>query len=110
MGDKCDKCGHWTTSGKQAYHEQHKAIFGVDLSRPISELIEGFRKSLANTRGQMWDIGFRYTGWTERFAPIEGLLTCALVYLAYIGDEAKEHEAKYGNRSTTDAATPATPE
>lgn len=91
--EHCPTCRRMTDSGKQKYHEQHKPIYGTDLSKPISELIEDVRKQLIQARGQLWDIGFRYTGWTERLAAVQGLLTCGLVTLHHDKEEAIKCEA-----------------
>lgn len=92
--DKCDSCGRWTTSGLQKWREGQKPIYGTDFSQPLSETVEKLRSDIAQVRGKLSDISFRYPGWGEHLKDVEGLLTCGLVALAYTKDEMKRCEAQ----------------
>jgi hypothetical protein len=73
-----------------------KPIFGTDLSKPLSALIEEWRAHLVQVRGQMSDAGHAWSGWGEQLDDIEGLITCGLVALYNIKQRAQECEAKWG--------------
>ena len=93
--ETCPTCNRWTQRGLQQLRERSKPLYGTDLSKPISELIEGVRSQLVQSRGQLSDIGHRYSGWEERVKDIEGLLTCGLVALHRIKQEALECEKRF---------------
>lgn len=79
--DTCKCCGKWTSDGLRQLHAEHKSIYGVDFDKPISETLSEIRADMAKLRGKLWDVGYRFTGLTERLANIEGLLTCGIVTL-----------------------------
>lgn len=94
VNDRCGECGKWTAEGEAAWRARVKPIFGTDLSRPISVILEGFRDDLTRVRGQLSDLGFAFPGWDERLECVEGLLTCGLISLAYVADEARAVETQ----------------
>lgn len=61
--------------------------------KPLSEIVASIRSDLAAARGKLNDIGTGFTGWRERMASVEGLLTCGLVALHYTIEEMREAEA-----------------
>lgn len=91
--NSCPCCGHWTEAGKRKLHEEHKAIYGTDLSKPVSEIVAGIRSALTQARGQIFDVSFRWPGWGERLKAVEGLLTCGIVTLYNDIEEMKKAEA-----------------
>lgn len=93
--DKCESCGHWTSEGQRKWRESQKPIYGTDLSRPLSETIADIRNQLTRARGQLFDVGFRFTGWREQLESVEGLLTCGLIALHYTMEEMQRHEAEH---------------
>lgn len=102
--EHCPTCRRMTLRGQQQFHEEHKPLYGADMSKPISQLIEDVRSQLVRSRGQLWDIGFRYTGWTDRLASVEGLLTCGLVTLYHEKQEAIESEKRRAEEQRTSSA------
>lgn len=98
----CSCCGRFTREGMDArreYYKQHP-IYGTDLSRPLSEVIESARNDIVRVRGKLSDVGFAFSGWADRLKSVEGLLTCGLVALYETVREMKEHEAKYPKEAT----------
>lgn len=96
--ETCPTCNRYTHTGLQQLAEQSKSLYGVDFSRPIEDLIEDVRKQLVQARGQLSDIGYRFTGWTERTKNVEGLLTCGLVALWQLKKEAEEHHKMWADK------------
>ncbi len=92
--DQCEHCGCLTTEGKRKSAEQYKLrpIFDTDFSKPLTEIIEGVRTRLIAARGTLADIGFAYSGWSERTKDVEGLITCGLVTLYGIKEKMEEVE------------------
>lgn len=69
-----------------------KPIYGTDLSKPASELLQGWRDDLTKIRGQMHDLSFAFP-WTDQLVRhMEGLLTCGIVTLHYEIEQAKKAE------------------
>lgn len=69
-----------------------KPIFGTDLSKPASELLQGWRDDMTKMRGQLSDLTFALP-WTEQYTKhLEGLLTCGIVTLCYEVEQAKKAE------------------
>jgi hypothetical protein len=93
--DTCPSCGKWTTEGQERWRKSLKPISGIDLSQPLSKLIEDVWSQLVRSRGELSDIGFRFSGWTEQLKQVEGLLTCGLISLHHVMEQMREHEAKY---------------
>jgi hypothetical protein len=94
VADTCPSCGKWTDEGLAKFRKNSKPIFGADLSKPLSEVVEDVRNMLTAARGQLSDISFRHRGWGEHLAPMEGLLTCGLISLHFVMEQMREHEAK----------------
>ncbi len=92
--DACPNCGKWTSKGleKLALHYRNNPPTGIDLSRPLSELVGGIRSELTNTRGKLNDIAAAFTGWSDDMKMVEGLLTCGLISLHWVMDRMKEVE------------------
>lgn len=70
-----------------------KPIYGTDLSKPISELLQGFRDQMTTMRGQLSDIAFHTPAMEQYTKHLEGLLTCGIVTLHYEVEQAKKMEA-----------------
>ena len=95
--ETCQCCGRYTTRGaeQRAREYRTKTLSGIDLTRPLSELIEGLRSDISDVRSKLQDIGWGYTGWAERLESVQGLLTCGLVSLHRTMEEMREHEQLY---------------
>lgn len=93
--DTCMGCGRMTAEGQRKWRESLKPIYGTDLSRPLSETIADVRNQLTRARGQLSDVGFRFTGWTDELASVEGLLTCGLIALHRTVEQMQAHEAEH---------------
>lgn len=72
------------------YH--NNPIFGTDLNRPISTIVEGLRGDAEKIRSVLCDIKNAYPSWGERLECVEGLMTCALITLYSINRDIKEFE------------------
>ena len=68
-------------------------IYGTDLDRPMSEVINEIRNRMTVLRGQIADFQFGFPGWRERTQPVEGLLTCGIVALYSVMQELEKFEA-----------------
>ncbi len=66
-------------------------IFGTDVTKPLSTLIEEARTALVKARNVVDDSISAY-GWKDRLQNVEGLMTCGLVYLAHIREEVVQME------------------
>ena len=95
--ERCSGCGRYTTRGQEqeAVRYRAKPLSGIDLSQPLSVLIEQLRSDIGAVRGKLQDIGWGYTGWKEHLDPVHGLLTCGLVSLHHTMLEMREHERRY---------------
>lgn len=62
-------------------------IFGTDFSKHPAEVIEDIRKQLGKLRGQLSDLGFGYSGWSEQLATNEAGLTLVISDLYGIMNE-----------------------
>lgn len=90
--ETCPTCNRMTEAGKKTWREACKPIYGVDLSKPLSETIELIRGQISTIRGKLHDIGFAKTAWTQDMESVQGLLTCGLVTLHWIMEEMKKAE------------------
>jgi len=63
-----------------------RPIFGTDITKPIPDLIEGWRDDLARIRGQISDVQ-HLVGFKETFDPVSGLLTCGIENLFHISEQ-----------------------
>ncbi len=75
-------------------NKDKKPIFydnAEEMDKPLSELMEGLRSEVNNTRGKMRDI-IRLYGWESRIEPLEGGLTCMLMAMHVIMQEFKDYE------------------
>jgi hypothetical protein len=63
---------------------------------PISASIEKLRDRIADVRHELDKIAER--GWSDRFKPVNGLLTCGLIALHSIREEIIEHEIQCADR------------
>lgn len=90
----CPICKRYTERGKQQESEAYRKrpLSGIDLSQPLSGLVEKIRSDLVTARSQLQDIGWGYTGWADRLVSVQGLLTCGLVSLHHTMMEMREHE------------------
>lgn len=95
--ETCAACGRWTERGKWQMAEQYKAnpLSGIDLTKPLSELVSGLRSDLVGVRSKLDDIGMAFSGWSDRLKNVEGLLTCGLIALHHTMEEMREHEKLY---------------
>lgn len=105
--ESCPECGRYTTRGQEqlAREFRKRPISGIDLTKPLSELVESIRSEIANSRGKLNDISMGFTGWREHLASIEGLLTCGLVSLHHVKERMQEHERLYPKDDSDNAAT-----
>lgn len=94
--ETCPCCGHFTTRGREqrALEYRKRPLSGIDLSKPLSDLIQGIRMDIAAARGKLDDIGMGFTGWRDRLECVQGLLTCGLVALHNTREEMLEHEKR----------------
>lgn len=83
-----------TPEEQQQYDIEHP-IFGTDLLRPLSVVIEDFRSQLARIRGGLTDV-VRAFGYKDRIEHIEGLLTCGLIALHATAEELRKWEHNRG--------------
>ena len=95
--ERCTCCGRYTTRGQEQEAKRYRTrpLSGIDLSRPLSELIEQLRSDIVAVRGKLEDIGWGFTGWKDRLVSVQGLLTCGLVSLHHTMEEMREHERKF---------------
>lgn len=103
----CESCGRYTENGRQQLALKHRAnpLSGIDLTKPLSGLIEGIRSDLVKSRSQLDDIGMGFTGWHDSLKNVQGLLTCGLVALHSTMEEMRESESKFSDNSLTDPST-----
>ncbi len=92
--DNCPECGKWTREGaaKLAEHHRDHPIYGINLQRPMSEIIAEIRMSLTQARGTISDFQFAFPQWKDRTTPVEGLLTCGIVALYDVIKELEKFE------------------
>lgn len=86
----------WAERERRAKFDREHPIWGTDLSRPLSDIIEGLRNDITRIRGSLGDIGRAFPGWGERLEPVEGLLTCGLIALFGVRAEILKHEEPGG--------------
>lgn len=97
MSERCEACGKETDESRRKWRESMKPIYGTDLSKPLPDLVQEFRNTITQLRGEISDISFRYPGWGEHLACVKGLLTCGLISLSHVRDtmiEAKQAELR----------------
>jgi hypothetical protein len=68
-----------------------KAIFGTDLTPPLSDNVKRIRSQLSNIRGQISDIKHEY-GWADRFETAEEGITLVISYLFHVLQEIEKVE------------------
>lgn len=94
--ERCPECNRITRDGEKVSRSEYQKspIWETDFSKPMSTLIEDIRTQLARVRGKLTDIthGYDCTDGYRLIKDVEGLLTCALVTLAYAKDERLKHE------------------
>ena len=97
----CKECGKRTREGAEEDRKRYREhpIWKTDFSKPLSVLIEDVRKEISQVRGKLTDITFGYDcsshGYYQTIKDVEGLLTCALVNLAYVRKERVKHEEMF---------------
>lgn len=92
--DTCPTCGKWTETGRQklyAHHRKHP-IGKIDLSKPVSQLLNEIREKLILLRGDINDIRFSSPIWDERLNYLEGFLTAGVVCTYNLINETKAIE------------------
>lgn len=92
--DNCQTCGAWTEEGRRKRAEQARLspIYGTDLTKPRSVVVEEIRMKIAHARGQLHDIVAAYPGWKDRLEDVTGLLTCGLIALHETKEEMEKIE------------------
>ena len=70
-------------------------IYGTDLKRPVSVVIEEIRNDFVKARGKISDVVRAHPGWKDRLEDVSGLLTCGLVALASANREIIETEIRW---------------
>lgn len=105
--ESCPTCGRYTSRGQEQLALQHRArpLSGIDLTKPLSELVQGIRSDITAARAKLNDIGMGFTGWREHLASVEGLLTCGLVTLHYTMEEMREHERRHPKEPVAESAS-----
>jgi hypothetical protein len=78
---------------KRAERYRQNPIYGTDLNRPMSEVINDIRNRMTVLRGQIGDFQSGFPGWRERMQPVEGLLTFGIVVLYNVLQELEKFEA-----------------
>lgn len=90
----CPTCRKETAEGSKNSAERYKEnpIYGTNLNRQPSEIVNELRDRMTTLRGGIQDFQFGYPQWKERTQHVEGLLTCGIVALAYTLDELQKFE------------------
>jgi len=98
--DRCPKCNKLTESGlrQTAEYAKEHPIWDTDMTKPLPELIEEIRRSIAYLRGNLYDIGRAYPMWDQQLEDVRGLLTCGLVTLNRTRKEMTDHEKRKQER------------
>lgn len=110
MSDKCDSCGRLNHEGltKSAERYRQNPIFGTNLERPMSEIVNEIRNRLVAARGSIADFQFGYPAWKERTQHVEGLLTCGIVALYSAMEDIQKFEREHSPK-TPHSGTPGAP-
>lgn len=98
--ETCPACRRYTISGLQELSLQHRArpLTGIDLSRPLDFVIADVRREMVAVRSKLNDISSGFTGWADQVREIEGLLTCGLIAMHRLQEQAKEHRQLWERR------------
>ncbi|KGT75816.1 hypothetical protein MA20_32005 [Bradyrhizobium japonicum] len=98
--ETCPTCRRYTETGRQQLALQHRArpLSCIDLSRPLECVIDDLRREMVALRGKLNDVKMGFTGWAEQIAPVEGLLTCGIVSMFNVLEDAREHRQKWENQ------------
>jgi hypothetical protein len=101
----CPSCRRYTMRGQQQRAEQYRqrTLSGIDLSQPLSGLVEGLRSDIAKVRSKLQDIGWGYTGWGEHLECSIGGLTCVLVALHETMERMREAETRRDGERVEDS-------
>lgn len=70
-------------------------IYGTNIDRAMSEIIEDWRNRLVKIRGEMHDVIYSI-GNAEPLESLQGYLTTGIIALHYEIEKAQEYEKKYG--------------
>lgn len=99
--DTCSTCKRLTLKGEHQRAQYHKLhpISGVNLARPMSEVIAEVRGDFQKTRMKLDDLRAAYPGWRDAIDPAIGLITCGLIALHY--EMEKMAEVERGQRNNT---------
>ncbi|MEY9676052.1 hypothetical protein ABIE93_005986 [Bradyrhizobium elkanii] len=113
MADKpetCPACQRYTITGLQQLSLQHRArpLTGIDLTRPLEFVLADIRREMVAVRSKLNDVSSGFTGWAQQVREIEGLLTCGLIAMHHLQEQAKEHRQKWERRDEEAAALPST--
>ncbi len=110
--ETCPTCRRFTLTGLQQLSLHHRAapISGIDLTRPLEVVFEEVRGDIRNARGKLFDVRMGFTGWADQVREIEGLLTCGLIALHHLKEQAKEHRQLWEKRDAEQLNTSQRPE
>jgi hypothetical protein len=91
--ETCPTCRRFTETGRQqlSLHDRATPLTGIDLTRPLETVFADIRREIAGVRSKLSDVRMGFTGWAEQVQEIEGLLTCGLIAMHRLQEQAKEH-------------------
>jgi hypothetical protein len=99
--ETCPTCRRFTETGRQqmAMHDRaHPLTPGLDLSRPLEIVFADIRREIVAVRSKLFDVRMGFTSWAEQVQNIEGLLTCGLIAMHHLQEQAKEHRQLWESR------------
>lgn len=98
--ETCQTCNRYTISGLQQLSLQHRArpLTGIDLTRPLEFVLADIGREMVAVRSKLNDVSLGFTGWAEQVKDIEGLLTCGLIAMHHLQEQAKEHRQLWEKR------------
>lgn len=98
--ETCPTCRRFTETGRQqlSWHDRAHPLTGIDLSRPLDAVFADIRREMVAVRRKLFDVRMGFTGWAEQVQEIEGLLTCGLIAMHRLQEQAKEHRQLWEKR------------
>ncbi|GEC52243.1 hypothetical protein ABIF38_006405 [Bradyrhizobium japonicum] len=99
--ETCPTCKRFTETGRQQLALRHRAnpISKIDLSRPLEFILADLRRDMVDLRGRLNDARMGFTGWADQVQAVEGLLTCGIIAMHGLVEDAKEHRQKWESAS-----------
>jgi hypothetical protein len=110
--ETCPTCRRYTESGRQQLSLRDRAnpLTGIDLSRPLDVVFADIRREMVEVRSKLFDVRMGFTGWAEQVQQIEGLLTCGLIAMHHLQEQAKEHRELWARKDAEQLNTLQRPE